>query len=340
MFDPAIRPKRRAPWLTLMLACVAVATVLALPGAARADIAPPPRGGNGGGSSVAGSNGTAGAAARIQRHRRSRRPDPTAPPGRRRPQRRRRWVRRDPVDQLVGLRRRAARGGMIGVGLAAFFWSRSRRPQQVARAAPHVVRCLHRGVAARAPRRRAPPVADPGRHPSPARRPAHRAGSPGGLARDRPRRRRPRGCDPLSGPAAAPRSDRLRRGAPRRRRAHADPAARVLPRRPRRAAGRGRRADRAPPRDGVRPGLRRGTAGARRRGRGDHLAIALAARRSGAYGRAALAFAATLALAVVSQRRPDAVFIALMRRPQPGGAGALRAPLSPPLAAPAGAAAS
>ena len=42
------------------------------------------------------------------------------------------------------------------------------------------------------------------------------------------------------------------------------------------------------------------------------VAIALAARRSGAYGRAALAFAATLTLAVASQRRPDAVFVALM----------------------------
>jgi hypothetical protein len=42
------------------------------------------------------------------------------------------------------------------------------------------------------------------------------------------------------------------------------------------------------------------------------IAITIAARKSGAHRRAALAFSMTLALAVVSQRRPDAVLVALM----------------------------
>jgi hypothetical protein len=123
-----------------MLACVAVATVLALPGAARADIAPPPRGGNGGGSSVAGSNGTAGAAAGSNgtagaaagsngtagaaagsNGTAGAPPTPSDDGG---------GCAVTPSTSWSDFGEGPLAAGMIGVGLAAFFWSRSRRPSR------------------------------------------------------------------------------------------------------------------------------------------------------------------------------------------------------------------
>ena len=118
MFDPAIRPRRRTPWLTLVHACVVSAAILGT-GAARADIAPPPRGGNGGGSSVAGANGAAGAAAGSNGAAGSA-PTNDDDGG----------CAVAPSTSWSELGDGPLAAGMIGVGLAAFVWSRRRPPSK------------------------------------------------------------------------------------------------------------------------------------------------------------------------------------------------------------------
>jgi hypothetical protein len=112
MFDPATRPRRRTPWFTLVFGSLALAAVLAMPGTARADLAPPPAG-HGGGSSVAGADGAAGSGGAAG-----------APP-----------TKSDDGGGCAvsspptwsDLAEGPLAAGMIGVGLAAFVWSRRRR---------------------------------------------------------------------------------------------------------------------------------------------------------------------------------------------------------------------
>jgi hypothetical protein len=85
-----------------VFACVAVAAVLALPGAARADLPPP--GGNGGGSGAAGAGGGA---------------SPNGDDG---------GCAVAPSTSWSELGEGPLAAGMIGVGVAAFVWSRRRRP--------------------------------------------------------------------------------------------------------------------------------------------------------------------------------------------------------------------